>query len=77
LREPSLPPAAVAYTRRVTQVWCAFFLVNASICAWLAIGGTDADWALYCGAISYALAGLLFAAEFLVRICLQRKWRNV
>ncbi|MFD2271959.1 hypothetical protein ACFS07_14330 [Undibacterium arcticum] len=24
LREPEFPPAAVAYTRRVTQVWCAF-----------------------------------------------------
>lgn len=77
LREPSLPPAAVAYTRRVTQVWCGFFLVNAGICAWLAIAGRDADWALYCGAISYALAGLLFATEFVVRTLLRRKWRNV
>jgi len=26
LQEPDLPPFAVAYTRRVTQVWCGFFV---------------------------------------------------
>ena len=26
LREPDLPPAAVLYTRRVTIVWCIFFI---------------------------------------------------
>lgn len=28
LREPALSPAGVRYTRRVTQVWCLFFIIN-------------------------------------------------
>ena len=28
LQDPALPPAAIGYTRRVTQVWCGFFVIN-------------------------------------------------
>ena len=28
LSDPDLPPQGVAYTRRVTQVWCGFFVFN-------------------------------------------------
>lgn len=76
VREPSLPPQAVIYTRRVTMLWCAFFMVNAAVAGWLAIRGTDEAWALYSGGISYLLAGLLFAGEFLVRQQVRRKWSN-
>ncbi len=31
LTEPHLPPAGVAYTRGVTQVWCGFFAVNGTL----------------------------------------------
>lgn len=31
LREPDLPERAVRYTRRVTQIWCAFFIINGGI----------------------------------------------
>jgi uncharacterized membrane protein len=31
LKEPELPEPAIAYTRRVTQVWCAFFALNGTI----------------------------------------------
>jgi uncharacterized membrane protein len=77
LREPLLPPAAVVYTRHVTLVWCAFFVINGGIAAWLALAGTDAEWAMYCGGIAYVLAGLLFASEYLVRQYVRRKWCNV
>jgi uncharacterized membrane protein len=77
LREPALSPAAVQYTRRVTMVWCGFFIVNGVIAAWIAISGTDQGWALYSGGIAYLLAGLLFAGEFAVRCYLRRKWRDV
>jgi uncharacterized membrane protein len=77
LQEPLLPPAAVVYTRHVTMVWCGFFVVNGGIAAWLAVAGSDAEWALYCGGVAYVLAGLLFALEYLVRQHLRRKWRNV
>ena len=67
LREPDLPPAAVAYTRRVTQVWCVFFLANGAIAVATALWASDAAWALYNGGIAYALMGLLMGAEWLVR----------
>ncbi len=76
LREPDLPPQAVRYTRRVTFVWCIYFVVNASLATGIALWGSDRAWALYSGAVSYVLAGLLFAVEFLVRQYLRRKWRH-
>ncbi|MEX0827896.1 MAG: hypothetical protein WD005_02985, partial [Haliea sp.] len=31
IQEPDLPEAAIRYTRRVTQIWTLFFLLNGSI----------------------------------------------
>lgn len=67
LREPELPPAAVRYTRRVTQAWCLFFLVNGLIAAGLTLWAPLAWWTLYNGLIAYAAMGLLFAVEWLIR----------
>jgi uncharacterized membrane protein len=76
LREPTLPPQAVVYTRRVTFAWCIFFVLNGSVAAGIALWGTDAAWALYSGGIAYLLAGALFGVEFLLRQYLRRKWRS-
>ena len=67
LHEPELPAAAVVYTRRVTQVWCGFFVVNGAIAIATALWASAATWALYNGAISYAAMGLLMGGEWLVR----------
>ncbi len=67
LQEPDLPPSGVAYTRRVTQVWCGFFVVNGGISLGTAFWATDAGWALYNGMISYVLMGCLLAGEWLLR----------
>ncbi|WP_077034416.1 hypothetical protein [Pelomonas sp. KK5] len=67
LREPALDARGVAYTRRVTQVWCGFFALNGSIALATALWGSDRSWALYNGLISYLLIGALFAGEWLVR----------
>lgn len=67
MSEPDLPLAAVAYTRRVTQIWCLFFIVNGAIALSTAIWATEAVWSLYTGVISYVLMGLLFGGEFLYR----------
>ena len=67
LREPQLPPAAIAYTRRVTQVWCVFFVMNGSIALVTALWASDQVWALYNGLVAYVLIGLLFAGEWVVR----------
>lgn len=67
LKEPHLPPHAVVYTRKVTQAWCGFFVLNGSIAAATCLWGTDAQWALYNGGVAYLLMGLFAAAEYLVR----------
>ena len=67
LQDPDLPSEAIPYTRKVTIVWCVFFVVNGSISAGTALWATDAVWALYNGLISYLLMGALFAGEWLVR----------
>ncbi len=58
------PDFLLPYCRRVTWVWCGFFLVNAIVGIVLAIAGTPREWALYTGAISYLLVGLLAAGEY-------------
>lgn len=67
LQEPELPPGGPAYCRRVTQVWCGFFVVNAAVAAALAVWAPLAAWALYTGLVAYLLMGLLFTVEFVVR----------
>lgn len=67
LGEPELPDAAIGYTRRVTQVWCAFFVGNGAVALYTALyAGRDA-WAQYNGFIAYLLMGALFGGEWLVR----------
>ncbi|AKU24462.1 hypothetical protein [Massilia sp. NR 4-1] len=67
LREPDLPPEGVRYTRRVTQVWCGFFVFNGSMALATALWAPEAVWTLYNGVISYILMGVLFAGELLAR----------
>ena len=67
LRETNFPPAAIAYTRRVTQVWCGFFVVNGLLAVATALWATPAVWALYNGLLSYVAMGLLMGGEWLVR----------
>lgn len=67
LREPELPAVAVRYTRKVTQVWAGFFLLNGLVVVGLIVYAPLSWWTLYTGLISYLLIGLLFAAEWLVR----------
>lgn len=67
LREPDLPDSAIAYTRKVTYVWCVFFLLNGSTALILTFWGSDAQWTLYNGALSYLLMGAIGLIEWLVR----------
>ena len=72
IREPDLPPAAVAYTRRVTQVWCVFFALNGALALGTALWASDAVWSLYTGVIAYLLMAALFGGEFLYRARFKR-----
>jgi uncharacterized membrane protein len=67
LSEPELPPQGVAYTRRVTQVWCGFFVANGAVALATVLWGSEELWLLYNGLLAYVFMGALFAAEWLLR----------
>ncbi|SEL71138.1 Uncharacterized membrane protein [Roseateles sp. YR242] len=67
LTDPHLPPQAIVYTRRVTQIWCGFFLVNGGVALATALWASERIWALYNGLFAYGLMGLLMGGEWLVR----------
>ncbi|PJG85408.1 hypothetical protein [Conservatibacter flavescens] len=67
LQTPELPPQAVRYTRKVTQVWCGFFVFNIAVTSHLIVQEQYQYWALYSGVISYILMGMLFVGEWGVR----------
>jgi uncharacterized membrane protein len=73
LSEPDLPAVAVLYTRRVTQVWCLFFILNGSISLITTLWATPAVWSLYNGVIAYIMMGLLFGGEYLIRLRFRRR----
>lgn len=67
IKESNLPAAAVKYTRKVTWLWCGFFLINGLIAAATALWGSDKVWMIYNGMIAYLLIAALTAGEWLVR----------
>ncbi len=73
LTDPDLPAYAITYTRRVTQVWCIFFALNGSIALATALWASQAVWSLYTGVLSYIAMGLLFCAEYMVRLHVRRR----
>lgn len=73
LREATLPPQAIRYTRRVTQIWCLFFIFNGSVALITCLLGNLQVWTLWNGGISYLLMGTLMSAEWLVRQRMRRK----
>lgn len=67
LHDPDLGQDGVAYARKVTWIWCGFFVFNGSVALATALYANNATWALYNGLIAYVLMALLFAGEWLVR----------
>ncbi len=71
--DPNLPAAGVAYTRKVTIVWCGFFVLNGGVALYTALASELDVWAFYNGFLSYCLMGLLFGGEYLVRLWVQKR----
>ena len=67
IREPDLNAAGIAYTRKVTMIWSAFFVLNALIATWTVLHDDIKLWTLYNGLLAYIAMGTLFAAEMVVR----------
>ena len=72
-QEANFPTAAIAYTRRVTQVWCVFFALNGAIALFTALFASMAQWSFYNGFLAYLLMGLLFAGEYCTRRHFKRR----
>jgi uncharacterized membrane protein len=67
IRHKDLDVSGIRYTRRVTQVWCAFFAVNGSVSAWTAIQASRETWALYNGFLAYLAMAAVFSIEWFCR----------
>ncbi|WP_222987548.1 hypothetical protein [Psittacicella hinzii] len=68
IKQPDLPPQAVEYTRKVTILWCFFFIFNIAIIALAIFNSWWYFWGIYSSFISYILMGILFLGEYLYRI---------
>jgi acyl-coenzyme A synthetase/AMP-(fatty) acid ligase len=62
-----------AYCRKVTLVWCLFFIINGGIAAMTVFFASDVLWSLYNGGISYIFIGILFGGELMVRKRVDKK----
>ena len=67
IKEPNLDEKAKLYTKNLTKIWIAFFVINGLISAILACFENKIYWGVYCGAISYILIGILFFGEIIFR----------
>lgn len=77
IREPVMPAQAVIYTRRVTQVWCLFFVVNGVLALATCLYGDMQIWVFYNGFLSYMLIALLGWGEWSIRRRFRRRYEHV
>ena len=67
----------VRYTRGVTVLWTAYFLLMAlASCALFAFGSLRA-WSILANVVTLPLIGLIFVAEYLVRLRLHPRFEHV
>lgn len=67
LQTPDLPESAVRYTRKVTIVWCVFFVLNGTMALYTSLRTNIGFWTVYNGLISYSLMGVLLVGEYAIR----------
>ena len=68
LHRGRLEPDVVGYTRRVTQVWTAFFLLLAGESLLLALFATVETWSLFANVLNYVFVAALLVGEYLWRL---------
>jgi uncharacterized membrane protein len=62
-----ITPRVAAHTRRVTQLWCAMFMLNGLLSVYTAVACSREVWAAFNGLISYLLVGTLIVGEWVYR----------
>jgi uncharacterized membrane protein len=65
--KPALSDGELVHCRRWTRVWGYYLIVLAAIGLVLARVASLAVWTIYVGIVTYALVGVLFAVEYIVR----------
>ena len=67
MQHEDLSDGELRWCRRLTAVWCAFFVANGCAIVLLALVAPVSWWALYTGALSYGLVGVLGVSEYILR----------
>jgi uncharacterized membrane protein len=67
MKKPDLSPPEVRYTRGVTHLWGWTMAADAVLCLAAAATGSLRLWLILCFPVSYALIGLVFCSEYVVR----------
>ncbi|AEF53615.1 membrane protein [Marinomonas posidonica] len=67
IQEPSLPSSAIRYTRNVTKVWAAFFMLNGSISLGTVQWASTEIWTFYNGFLAYILIAAIAGIEWFTR----------
>ena len=73
IKGSSFEKQVYSYCKKVTVVWCCFFIINGGIAAYTTFFCSREVWAIYNGGISYVLMGTLFVVEFIIRKMVDRK----
>ncbi len=61
------------YCRKVTLVWCVFFVLNGLTALATVFLKNELLWSVYNGGIAYVLMGILFTVEFIIRKVVNKK----
>lgn len=64
----TVSPALARYTRQVTAAWAMFFAGTVAISSLLFAFGTIEAWSTFANLLTMPLVGLMFLAEYLVRL---------
>ncbi len=68
-----LSPGAIGHCRRVTAVWCGFFVFNGAVAAVLACFAPVTWWLAYTCFLSYLLMAAIFLGERVARRAVARR----
>lgn len=73
----TLPPEVARYTRGVTVAWTAFFLAVVALSLALYFGGYHEAWSVLATIASPVLLGIMFLAEYAVRLRMLPNWERI
>lgn len=75
-RKADLPRDLVSYTRALTVIWAAFFIVMAVSALLLALFADPQAWSVFANGVDYLLVGVLFVGEYVYRRLRYRHHRH-